>query len=531
MKNIETEEIRSQLQALEEQISGAEGVQWESIAQVLDKLSADDESGLYGRACYYAAFYMLYQGRIEKTLEYLDQSVKGMIGTEEERELSRCYNMFGIIAHCRNNLVLAMEQYEKAREYAIKYNCTMDYNIAMGNLAEVFFRIGDYERAVQCYEECLREYEVDNNSNTTDIVNYRKIMASYGYCLVMSGRTEQADAVADTLLGMSCNINSELATRLSIYTFLAFLYYRKGQPKRGELVLRIAITSAMDLEQISSECDILLNLVHVLCETAQYEYLAELLHDLESKAAVEKNAGLLLQLLSVHIRYFGDTMDIRELRQNADMFFGVKAEYEKAGNSQILQLMDLRKRLQLIDERQKELEDVNSKLLYQVDHDGFSGLCNKGYLNRYLEEVFEEAVQEQFPISILFLDIDFFKQMNDYYGHQKGDECILALADSLKKCMPEEFLARYGGDEFVVVMRNRSEEYVQNLADALLKDIADKRIEHAASEISDIMTVTIGIMHEIPQTYNRVWDFLSAADVALYQQKKEMRGCARFFRE
>lgn len=524
-------EVKEQLQLLEEQISSGEGLHWKTIEQMLNEVSADDNRGVYGRVCYYAAFYMLRNGRMEATLEYLNKSVSYLIGTDEEKVLARCYNMFGVIAHSQNNITMAMEQYEKSLEYARKYHSKMESNVALGNLADAFLRIGDYEQAVLSYEACIKDFEIDNDSKVNDILNYRKLLASYGYCLLMVDKVEPAMSVADRLLSMSCDINCELASRLSTYTFLTFLYYKQKELRRMQLVLKIAMDSALELEQISSEYDVLLNLIHFLCKAKQFVYLSELLHDLESKAAVEHNDGLLLQLLFIHMRYLSDEMNTWEFRQKADLFFRVKAECEKSGSTQMVRIMDLRSRLQQIDEQQKELEHANARLLYQVDHDGLSGLCNKNYLNRYLEKAFTEAVQKQLSLSILFLDIDFFKQMNDYYGHQKGDECIVVLAESLKKCMPDEFLARYGGDEFVVVMYGRSEEYVKQLVNMLLQDIAEKKIEHAASKVSDIMTVTIGIMHEIPQKYNRVWDFLSAADVALYQQKREKRGCARFFRE
>ena len=160
-----------------------------------------------------------------------------------------------------------------------------------------------------------------------------------------------------------------------------------------------------------------------------------------------------------------------------------------------------------------------------------SGLCNKNCLNMYLEEAFEEAVQKQTTLTIFFMDIDFFKQMNDYYGHQKGDDCIRAVADALRDCMEDDFAARYGGDEFVVVMRNRSKEYVTAHAKALLENIRARAIPHQCSEVSDILTVTIGIIHKVPEKQNRVWDFLSAADETLYRQKNERKGCMRFYVE
>lgn len=522
-------EMKVRLLELEERIASMEEMQWEDIVSVLSGITEDVDKGLHGRACYCAAYYMFYGGRTEEALEYLNKSVKCMIGSSEERELARCYNMFGIIAHSQNNLHMAMEQYEISLAYAEKYDNKMDYNIVLGNLADAFYRFGAYDHAVKCYEECLKNYEIRSDSKVNDIVNYRKILASYGYCLLMLEQLEQSAKVADYLLSMSCSINCELATRLSTYTFLAFLYYKREEWQRGELALKIALHFAQDLEKVSPECDVLLNLMHYLCSTERLDDLAELIHDLESKAAVEQNGGFLLQLLSIHMRFFGDEMDTDEFRQNAEMFFCVKEECEKTLSVQIMQMMELRTRLQQIEEEQRELESTSTRLVYQVDHDELSGLYNKSCLNRHLENVFEKAAQEHKFLSILFFDIDFFKQMNDYYGHKRGDDCIVALADSLRECMHDDFIARYGGDEFVVVMYDRSRSYVEERVKALLQNLRDKAIPHEVSHVSDVMTVTVGIAHDIPHKQQRVWEFLSAADIALYQQKKEHKGRARFF--
>lgn len=95
-------------------------------------------------------------------------------------------------------------------------------------------------------------------------------------------------------------------------------------------------------------------------------------------------------------------------------------------------MMELRKRLQTAEEEQKEQERKRNRLLYQADHDELTGLYNKRSLNRYLEDVFEDCLLNEKELGILFLDIDHFKQLNDRYGHGRGDEGICAVADTLK---------------------------------------------------------------------------------------------------
>ena len=213
----------------------------------------------------------------------------------------------------------------------------------------------------------------------------------------------------------------------------------------------------------------------------------------------------------------------------ADTFFHLKDSWELTENSQVMYMMELRKRLQTAEEEQKEQERKRNRLLYQADHDELTGLYNKRSLNRYLEDVFEDCLLNEKELGILFLDIDHFKQLNDRYGHGRGDEGICAVADTLKKCFPEDYVARYGGDEFLVVMTGRDREYAEEHARQLCMGIRECEIPNEDSSVEPWLTISVGGVCAIPKEPNRVWDFLSAADKTLYDQKNEQKGKVRFY--
>ena len=169
-------------------------------------------------------------------------------------------------------------------------------------------------------------------------------------------------------------------------------------------------------------------------------------------------------------------------------------------------MMELRKRLQAAEEEQKEQERKRNRLLYQADHDELTGLYNKRSLNRYLEDVFEDCLLNEKELGILFLDIDHFKQLNDRYGHGRGDEGICAVADTLKKCFPEDYVARYGGDEFLVVMTGRDREYAEEHARQLCMGIRECEIPNEDSSVEPWLTISVGGVCAIPKEPNRVWE-------------------------
>jgi diguanylate cyclase (GGDEF)-like protein len=129
------------------------------------------------------------------------------------------------------------------------------------------------------------------------------------------------------------------------------------------------------------------------------------------------------------------------------------------------------------------------------------------------------------PLSLIFLDIDFFKPYNDTYGHLAGDECLISVANSLKKTLhrPTDFLARYGGEEFVVILPETSEDGALKIAGDLRETVESMGMQHEASVVADHVTVSLGTATMIPSEGSALSDLIDAADKALYRAKEEGR--------
>jgi diguanylate cyclase (GGDEF)-like protein len=222
-------------------------------------------------------------------------------------------------------------------------------------------------------------------------------------------------------------------------------------------------------------------------------------------------------------------MERERFLTDTQTFFRIKKEHENTENGQALRVMKLREMLRENEREQARLLEKNTLLLYKMDHDELSGLYNKRSLNRYLEEAFTDAMTKKLPLGIMFIDIDYFKQLNDTYGHQKGDECIVTIANIIKECVADDYVARYGGDEFVVVALGRSKEYLMKRAEELMYRVKNCGVLKPDSEEILEISVTVGGANAIPVFPNKIWDFLTAADETLYAQKDVQKGCVRFY--
>jgi len=160
-----------------------------------------------------------------------------------------------------------------------------------------------------------------------------------------------------------------------------------------------------------------------------------------------------------------------------------------------------------------------------VARDGLTGIQNRRMFDHHIQRVWQQAVREQERVAVLLADIDCFKDYNDRYGHQAGDECLRAVAVSLSQCArrPLDFVARYGGEEFAVVLYEASREYVAEVLTRIQRSIAELNIPHDASRVASRLTVSIGAAFILPSRSRTPEGLIQLADEALYSAKEQGR--------
>ena len=170
---------------------------------------------------------------------------------------------------------------------------------------------------------------------------------------------------------------------------------------------------------------------------------------------------------------------------------------------------------------------LRMELQQQAIHDALTGIYNRRYFMDQLQAEWNRCMRHQRPISIVLIDIDHFKKLNDQYGHQKGDECLVALAELLNKSIHRtgEFVARIGGEEFAIVIPNETTTAASKLAEKLRTDISLLKFNHKQN--SFYVSVSLGIACTTPKMGSDCDALISAADQALYQANADGRNCYR----
>lgn len=153
--------------------------------------------------------------------------------------------------------------------------------------------------------------------------------------------------------------------------------------------------------------------------------------------------------------------------------------------------------------------------------DGLTGIPNRRRFDETLQLEWHRAKRNNTMLSLLMIDIDFFKLYNDTYGHLAGDDCLRSVAKAMADvmCRGGDMVARYGGEEFACVLADTDSAGARSVAERIIEEIAALRIPHAASSVAPHVTVSIGFCTTLPGTLHTCEQLLSCADRNLYQAK------------
>ena len=173
----------------------------------------------------------------------------------------------------------------------------------------------------------------------------------------------------------------------------------------------------------------------------------------------------------------------------------------------------------------QHLQATNQRLLHLATTDGLTQVKNRYFFDREIHHEWARSQREDQPLSLILFDVDYFKQYNDCYGHQAGDSCLQKIAQIAQQSIyrPADFVARYGGEEFAIVLPNTTQKGAIAIAQRIQADLQALAIPHLQSDISNIISLSLGIATTIPTEHTSCEDLIALADQSLYRAKRNGR--------
>jgi diguanylate cyclase (GGDEF)-like protein/PAS domain S-box-containing protein len=192
--------------------------------------------------------------------------------------------------------------------------------------------------------------------------------------------------------------------------------------------------------------------------------------------------------------------------------------------TQVIVMEDITQR----ETSKQKLIEANTKLEVLARVDGLTSVSNRRHFDDLLPQEWGRMRREKGELALLICDVDYFKPYNDTYGHLEGDSCLRRIAQAIEDSLqrPSDIVARYGGDEFVVLLPNTNLDGALHLAAEIHAQVNQLKIKHQQSPISDWVTVTIGACSGFPNESLPEYKFIWLADKALYEAKIKGRNRA-----
>lgn len=274
-----------------------------------------------------------------------------------------------------------------------------------------------------------------------------------------------------------------------------------------------------------------LEFLQVLLSIACYQEAGGLLEEMEPFVCRVDLVGIWQKYYNCRICYLEAVHDTELLLEAYERYhYYTKLDQR---NVEWNRYQRIKARLELKKTAEKKMRLVReAEYLQRIsEQDELTKMANRAAFDEYLKFSFQMCQANMQNFGVLLLDVDNYKQYNDTYGHLAGDECLRAISGIIKESVGDKgYPARYGGDEFAVVFLNLPDVKIMEIAEGIRKNIQNQRMEHKSSSVSDLVTVTQGIINRVPKEHEEALRFIYLADHAMYQMKKKDKGMVKFLK-
>ena len=441
---------------------------------------------------------------------------------EEWELMARCYNFLGISSVNRGNAAASLDYYINAMHYAKKADAKDFASMVLINIGALYNVCGRYYDAIENLQEAWEYFSHHPEHPKYEyymVCIYQNMAKSY----LCKGMLIESKCCFENIYSEHKECMDETARFVVWITEAMYYHIADNNEKYEDRIARVH-NSVKNHLPIMDVFDDVYDYCRILLEREKDNEFWEIIHLLEPKAISVGITNLVRRILSLKLKYYRKRKLESEYLQEAVRYYEISEQIEVENKMMMNHALNIRRNLEKVYREKEEMERKNEILRRKSETDALTGLSNRFCLDNYAQDIFDKAIEKETSLAIEILDIDGFKEYNDYYGHQKGDECIRRIA-SVIKSMEEfgAFTARYGGDEFVLIYENITKDEAVKYMAELRKRVMKLDIEHQKSRVALIATISQGMCWDIPVYGNTIKDYIHSADEMLYRVKQKKR--------
>ncbi|MBE5949988.1 MAG: diguanylate cyclase [Lachnospiraceae bacterium] len=499
--------------------------------QMLSEAKQDKDECAQAWANYFSLEARYRLGKLDEKMLGTAAKVLQASRTHSMPELeAKILNMIGIFLLAQGDHVAALEYYQMAMEITKKHRYYGRVRVLNNNIGDIFMRMKQYKEALElflkCYEQSVAMYEkkLATGKGEIGVYNINIAALNIAQCYCELGKHEESLAWLEKLIrdeeGFEENYYGSGKEVLYVRN-----YAKLGRFGQAEQYIENIIKAAEDGIEAIEMAEEYLSVCRILIEVDKLEQADRMLK------AVHRIAGE-LNFSTLWCPYYETVIAYAKKKQNTAMLL---AAYDKYMESQKKRDAFLEKQqyrgvknrqaLNAAMQKQKKAEQTQLNLKHLSEHDPLTGLYNRYVLNRESKRWWKRATAKESTVGVIVMDIDYFKQYNDTYGHLEGDACIKRVSDIIRDTIGSRgIVVRYGGDEFFILLQGRKTEEIIELSCAINSRLRTEKIPHNKSLVSSYVTVSQGIANGIPEQNQTMDDLTGLADNALYRAKEKRRG-------
>lgn len=495
----------------------------ETCQKVLEYAADTGSQKLAGLGLYYLAEYYWQNDQYENTMQCLTESVGYLKNSQMYELLARTYNMMGAVSDRKNNRMVALSSYYNCLQYAEKYHFYYIQGMAESNIAYTLVRMRLREEAVLHYRIALECYK---KADKTYYLNCNRIncMIECGCCLMYQQQSGEALQLWDEIQKLLKEEPDSYYSTITVEMYRIPCEVLKGRVEEAGNLAKHLLRQLYEPEFFEEIKDNLVILAGILALMPDVQLLEHLIRIIDEKH-VEDHYNIFLDLYPFKSELLKKKGQTQEYIEYTRQYFEIYEKYQQENREALVNVMELQDRLKNVTMDGTNMRASNQELESLAMHDELTGLANRTFLHEYLTSCFEHAYGEKEVIGVELMDIDFFKEYNDFYGHLEGDHCLKAIAGVLRKQQipGKVFCARYGGDEFMILYTGMTQEKIRRVSEDILREVRKLKIPHERNNCGKYVSVSQGVFARVPVGNNREWDFTSRADDLLYRAKNSGR--------